>query len=86
MNAPAFTYSIYDANPAQSGACAWPDHDGEPIPAHADNDDLNTAIAVVKQIAETQGRACGEYEDGTTIWYTIWDEDYTIAHSGTVTI
>lgn len=81
-----FTYSIYDANPAYAGNCVWPAHNNEPIPPAADNGDLNTAIAAVKQIMDTEGRECGEYEPGTTIWYTIWDEDETIAHSGTVTL
>jgi hypothetical protein len=77
-----FTYSIYDGNPNQSGQCVWPAHDNEPMEAL----DIATAVKTVERIARKEGRECGEYEDGTTIWYLIWDEDEIIVGDGNVTL
>lgn len=63
-----FSYTIFDGHPARSGDCAWPSHSDVEI----DADSLNEAAEKVEAIMQSEGRSCGEYAEGSTLWAIIW--------------
>jgi hypothetical protein len=69
-----FTYSVFDADPTQSGPCAWPSRENREIEAARAADALTTVIPDVLE----EARVCGQYASGDTLWITVWDEDDVI--------
>lgn len=67
-----YTYSVFDANPAESGCSAWSGHDAEPFIAKTRED----AIQHVRDVLETAADGLNPhdgYAEGDTLYATIWD-------------
>lgn len=67
---PDFTFTIFDGHPSQNRDRAWPHHRDVSISAASVHD----AAVAVEKIVESEGRACGEYSEGTKLWYRIWND------------
>lgn len=65
-----YTYTIFDADPAQSGPCWWPGAVGVRIEASTADDAAELAL----ELALEQARACPDYTTGDRLWCVIWDE------------
>lgn len=68
-----YTYTIFDANPAQSGPSSWPSH--EDIEIEADSDDGARELVRAEIESEALGLDAPDYSPGDKIWANIWDED-----------
>ena len=73
------TYTIYDADPAVSGPCAWPDFEDIEIDANPCD-----ALAKALRVAEHVGMRCGEYNAGDRLFVLVWNEAGTIVASGSI--
>lgn len=63
------SYTVFDSNPMQSGDTAWPD--ATDITFDGDVD------AVCDHIVEA-ALACGEYEEGDSLWITFYSDDDSV--------
>lgn len=72
-----YTYSIFDANPNESGSPAWPSHADEEI---EDVESLADAVAHVRDVMETEAAGLNPsdgYGLGQTLYALIWHDGGT---------
>jgi hypothetical protein len=77
-----YAYTIFDANPANSGSVAWPSHDEVEIEASSPEEAL---VAGLKE-ARKEGEASGAYNDGDELWVIVWDDDGIIVAEGNISL
>jgi hypothetical protein len=76
-----YAYTIFDANPHQSGSCAWPTHTDVEVEAVSAEEALEEALTE----AEIHGDTCGEYETGDVLYVLVWEDSILVAE-GTHTV
>lgn len=74
-----YTYTIFDADPSQSGPCAWPSHEDVEVEA----DSPEEALAEALSEAASTGDMWGEYEPGDVLHVLVWDADGQVVAQGT---
>ncbi len=62
----AFTYTIFDADPSQSGNVAWPSHTQISVEAETADDALEIALGEARKNSE-------DYHDGDELFALVWD-------------
>jgi len=80
-----YTYTIFDANPAQTGGTEWPSHTSVEIEADSDRE----AEDKVKEVMSVESGRCNPvdgYEVGQRLYAIIWDGDGRVVGEPTYTL
>jgi hypothetical protein len=80
-----YTYSVFDANPNETGGSVWPHHCQREIEA----DDDSKAVYEVRTILEECGSTCRPedgYEVGQKLYSYVWSDDHVIVGEPTYTL
>lgn len=78
----ALTYTVYDGDPASSGPCAWPSHDGVEVEAGS----VDALLAMVTPSVIAMAVRCGQYDAGDSLWIVVWDEDGIVLSTSRVEV
>lgn len=62
----AFTYTIFDANPSESGNVSWPSHCNVAVEAETADDALEIALGEARENSE-------DYDKGHELFALVWD-------------
>jgi hypothetical protein len=73
----AYTYTVFDGNPAASGGTAWPSHEDRQIDADSDREVLDMVLDIMSTEAAGLSVADG-YDVGDRLYAIVWDADAII--------